>query len=162
MKKLTGLVVLCLVLVFPMLASAVELGDGYSITPLENWKAQDFAQLDHKILVTTPVGDFTPNLNMGVQNFPGDLAEYVDLNFQQLVQAFKAEKISRTDFDAGNTKGIRLTTSTEIQGKKLRQTFYFFENSKGTKVVVTCTAPHEGGESFDTVFDTMLHTFRVN
>jgi hypothetical protein len=47
-----------------------------------------------------------------------------------------------------------------IDGKLLRQSFYYFERKDGAKIVVSCSAT-DIGDTYDQTFDEILKSFRV-
>ncbi len=55
--------------------------------------------------------------------------------------------------------GVKLVTENEQQTRRLRQSFFFFGNGE-RKFVITGSAPVDGGEALDPVFDTCMKTFR--
>lgn len=145
-----------------MVCSAEELGGGYSLNPPENWTVKKFPGAAYKIVITQPVNNFSPNINLVDEEFCGSIEEYVAESFEILQQGYNAKKISETLFSADNADGIKLTADTEINGKKVRQIFYFFQNSLGQKVVVRASSGRRSASALEKEFDSILHTFRVN
>jgi hypothetical protein len=86
---------------------------------------------------------------------------YVRMSFVQLEKVMKAKKISQTPFSAQNHQGVKLITHTEFNDFELTQTFYFFENPMGKKVVVTATTGRNKGSQHDPVFDEIMNTFQM-
>jgi hypothetical protein len=57
--------------------------------------------------------------------------------------------------------GIKGTVECKrIDGKLLRQSFYYFERKDGAKLVVSCSAT-DVGDTYDDTFDEIVKTFRV-
>ena len=94
--------------------------------------------------------------------FSGSMDEYVDLSLEILQQGYNARKVSETSFSAENADGIKLTADTEINGIKVRQIFYFFQNSLGLKVVVRASSGQRSANALEKEFDSILNSFRVN
>jgi hypothetical protein len=96
------------------------------------------------------------------EEFSGSMDEYVAESLEILEQSYNARKVSKTSFSADNADGVKLTADTEINGKKIRQIFYFFQNSLGQKVVVRASSGRRSASALEKEFDSILHTFRVN
>ena len=161
MKKWTGFLVFALLLSWPMIGSAEELGGGYSVNPPEGWTVRDFPGSPYKGLFGTRVGNFTPNINLQEEHYSGPMDTYIRLSFVHLEKLMKAKLISQTPFFAGNHNGVKLITHTRFNDFELTQTFYFFEKPMGKKVVVTATTGRDSGWQYDPVFDGIMHTFQM-
>ncbi len=151
MKKTLGVALFALLFAFPVLASAVELGGGYAITPLQNWETKDFPGLKYKMVITQPVEGFAANLNIVDEPFSGSMDEYMKLSIKTVQQLFKAEVLSEVPFSASNADEL-----------KLRQIFYVFTNSSGMKVVVTASSLRTNAREYESKFDEMVGSLRVN
>ena len=133
---------------------------GFSYQPPKGWKIKEVPGMKYKFVFGPPIDRFSPNMNFVDEAFSGGLDHYVDLNVKALHSNFKGfEKFNQTTFKtaAGQT-GIKLTTQAEQNGRRIRQTYYFFELSKEKKLVVTCSASAKDGEAFDKVFEETLET----
>ncbi len=86
---------------------------------------------------------------------------YIRLNMKHLEKLMKAKKVSQSPFSAQSHNGVKLVTHTEFNNLELTQTFYFFENPVGKKVVVTATANRDSGKEYDPVFDGIMGTFQM-
>ena len=161
MKKWTGFLVFALLLSLPMICAAEELGGGYSVSPPDGWTVTDFPGSPYKGLFGTRVDNFTPNINIQEENYSGPMDTYVRMSFVQLEKVMKAKKISQTPFSAQNHQGVKLITHTQFNDFELTQTFYFFENPLGKKVVVTATSGRDYGSQYDPVFDGIMNTFQM-
>ena len=161
MKKWTGFFVFALLLSLPMISAADELGGGYSISPPDGWTVTDFPGSPYKGLFGTRVDNFTPNMNIQEERYTGPMDTYIRLSFVHLEKLMRAKKISQTPFSAQNHNGVKLITHTEFNDLELTQTFYFFDNPKGKKVVVTATTGRSKGGQFDPVFDGIMRTFQM-
>lgn len=144
-----------------MVGFAADLGGGYSLTPPENWVVQKSPASPYSVLIAQPVDDFSPNINIQEETYNGSMDDYISLSMVNLEQMMKAKKISQSPFSAANSKGVKLVTNTEYNDFKLRQTFYFFDNSRGQKVVVVTSSARSSAGQFDPVFDTIMQTFNV-
>ncbi len=161
MKKRLSFLVFCVLLSFPMVCFAEELGGGYSLVPSENWIIKSPPASKYKVVLTDPADNFAPNINVVEEEFSGSMEDYIRLSMETLVKMMMAKKISESSFSSKNADGVRLVTHTQMNALKLRQVFYFFENSQGQKVVVTASTSRDSGDKFDAAFDKMLHSFRV-
>ena len=161
MRKRIGFLVFSILFSLPMVCSAEELGGGYSLNPPENWSVKKFPGATYKIVITQPVNNFSPNINLVDEKFNGSMDEYVAESFEILQRGYNAKKVGETSFSAGNADGIKLTADTEINGIKIRQIFYFFQNSLGHKVVVRASSGRRSASALEKEFDFILHTFRV-
>ena len=162
MRKWLGIMFMSLVLGWPMVSSAVELGGGYAVDVPEGWVAKTFPGSPYNGLFgTTSSEGFTPNINIQEEPNTSPMDEYVKLNLDQLEQIMKAVKVSQDPFSAKNVEGVKLVTHTQFQELKLRQIFYFFDNSAGQKVVVTATASRQSDGKMDSAFDKIMNTFKV-
>jgi hypothetical protein len=43
----------------------------------------------------------------------------------------------------------------------LAQTMYFFDETNGRKIIVTCTVPAKYGDNLESIFDDCMKTFAV-
>ncbi len=73
----------------------------------------------------------------------------------------KAEKVSESPFSGKNRSGVKLATNTVFNDFELTQTFYFFENPVGKKVVVTATTTRDTGTQYKPVFEDIMGTFSI-
>ena len=65
-----------------------EPAGGFSYVPPEGWTVKDFPGLKYKILHTTPVDQFAPNLNVMDENWQGTLEEYGKQNLASMKKLF--------------------------------------------------------------------------
>ena len=161
MKKWTGFFVFTLLLSLPMVCSAEDLGGGYSVNPPDGWVVNEFPGSPYKGLFGTRVGNFTPNINIQEEKFNGPMDAYIRGSLSQIKQLMKAKKISESPFSGQNRKGVKLVTHTVFNDFELAQTFYFFENPAGKKVVVTATTTRDTGARYEPVFDGIMGTFAI-
>ena len=80
----------------------------------------------------------------------------------QIKKLMKVEKVSESPFSGQNRSGVKLITHTVINDFELTQTFYFFENPAGKKVVVTATTTRDTGTQYEPVFDGIMGAFSIN
>ncbi len=161
MKRWTSFFFITLLLSLPITVSAEELGGGYSVEPPAGWKVSDFRGSPYKGLYGTRVNDFTPNINIQEDNYNGPMDTYVQLSYMQVKKLMNAKKVSEGPFLAKSHKGVKLIADTEFNNLQLTQTFYFFENPNGKKVVVVATSRRDSGREYDPVFDGIMTTFNM-
>jgi hypothetical protein len=140
-----------------------EKAGGFSYDPPPGWETADFPGMKYKISRGTPQNGFTPNINVVDEQFSGSLSDYVDLNVENIKKVFQGSNIiKREDIQTEDAQpGVKLVVQDQQMGKRLRQTFYFFSNGS-RKYVATCSAPADGGEALDTLFETSMKTFRLH
>ena len=161
MKKWTAFFVFTVLLSLPIVCSAEELGGGYSISPPDGWVVSDFRGSPYKGLFGTQVNNFTPNINLQEDNFPGAMDDYVRLSYVQIKKLMNAAKVSQASFSINKHEGVKLIANTQMNDLKLTQTFYFFESPAGKKVVVVATTHRDLGSEYDPIFDGIMSTFEM-
>ena len=140
-----------------------EAAGGFSYCPPKGWTMKELPGMKYQAAFGPTSGGFTPNINVVDEAFGGSLEDYFKGNVDALTKVFKKFKnLGKSDFktDSG-LKCIRLVTESEQQGMLLRQTFFFFDGKTNRKLVVTCSAPAEGGDKLDAAFGASLKTFSV-
>ncbi len=145
-----------------MVCSAEELGGDYSLDLPEHWAVKKFPGATYKIVITQARNNFSPNINLVDEKFYGSMDEYVAESFEILRQSYNAKKVEETSFSADNVDGVKLTADTEINGRKVRQIFYFFQRPLGQKVVLRATSDRRSASALEKEFDSILATFHVN
>lgn len=141
----------------------VESAGGFSYCPPEGWEVREFPGMKYKLSIGQAVDGFAANINVVDEAHTGSLKDYVKANVHTLSKVFQGFKnLGQTDFktDSGR-KGFKLVTESEQQGKRLRQSFFFFEGKDGKKLVVTCSAAAADGSKLDSVFEASLKTFAI-
>jgi hypothetical protein len=139
----------------------VEAAGGFSFVPPEDWKIRDFPGMKFKAAIGPSAAGFAPNITIVDELFSGSLDAYVKQNLAALQKAFRKFHLAQQDDfkTTAGEQGARLVTESEQQGRLLHQTFYIF--GKGdTKFVITCSTLAEGGDKYDSVFETSIKTFR--
>ena len=149
--------------------SDIAPGGEFSYVPPERWVLREVPGHKYKVAFGQPNNGFAPNINVVEEHAPVTLDDYVAGNLRVMPQMFENMGINHfsvlsqaeftTDF---NERGIRVVTESEMNGKKTRQTFYFFDGKNGNKFVVTCSVLAEVGESYDKLFDTSMKTFKTS
>ncbi|MBM4035723.1 MAG: hypothetical protein FJ291_28625 [Planctomycetes bacterium] len=140
-----------------------ERAGGFSYDPPQGWQIVEWPGLKYRVSLGPREKDFTPNINIVDQPYPGSLAEYVEADTataRKLSPEIKGlgRAAFRTDHGVA---GWRIIAESEMEGRRLRQTFYYFGDGE-RKYVVTCTALAEGGEALDPVFEQSMRTFRFH
>ncbi|HKE56683.1 MAG TPA: hypothetical protein VKB46_08280 [Pyrinomonadaceae bacterium] len=139
----------------------------FSFSIPEGWTLREIPGRKYKVAFAAPENGFGANINIVDEAFSGALDAYVDGNLKIMAEGY--EKVGFENFKVlgreaftTTTKqaGIRLLTQSEANGNPIRQTFYFFNGKDGRKLVVTCTCPAAGGESYDPIFERSLKTFQ--
>lgn len=136
---------------------------GFSFVPPPGWEVRPFPGLKFRAAVGPPAAGFAPNINIIDDVNPLPLDDYVQANLNGLRQMTQNFRLVRQEAfkTAEGLEGGRLIGENDQQGRRLRQTSYFFARG-GTKYVVTCSALAEGGEQFDPVFEATMKTFRFD
>jgi hypothetical protein len=143
-------------------------GSEFSYVPPERWVLRDFPGYKYKFAVGQPSEGFAPNIGVVDEYAPVTLDDYVAGSLRVLPQMYEKmgsnppKVLSQAEFTTdSNERGIRVVTESERGGKKMRQTYYFFDGKNGNKFVVTCSVLAAGGESYDKLFDTSMKTFKA-
>ena len=140
-----------------------EQAGSFSMRAPKGWPFREFPGMKYQITHGPPANSFSPNINIVDEAYSGSLRTYVDVNLNNIRRIFESfTLVKREAFTtASGLKGEKLVTTSIQQRKLLRQTFYFLPGTKGKYFVVTCSAPAEGGESFDPVFEESVKTFET-
>jgi hypothetical protein len=140
-----------------------EAAGGFSFVPPEGWAIRPFPGAKFKTAVGPAAAGFAPNINVVDESFSGSLDAYVKGNLDSMQRVFKQFRLLKQE-EFKTSQGLqaaRVIAENELNGRVLRNTYYFFPNGD-TKFVVTCTALAEGGDKFDPVFEGSMHTFRFD
>ncbi|HEY7331138.1 MAG TPA: hypothetical protein VH592_26115 [Gemmataceae bacterium] len=140
----------------------VEPQGGFSYVPPEGWMAHQLPGHKYRIVSGPMIGAGAPNINATDELFAGSLEEYVKANLAGL-QRFMAEfrVLRQEDFQTSEgLSGVRVITEATLNGRRFRQTYFFFGNGN-RKYVVACTTGREGGEELDPIFEASMKTFRL-
>lgn len=144
-------------------------GGEFSYVPPERWMLRDLPGYKYKFATGQPSDGFAPNIGVVDEYAPVTLDEYVADGLRAMPQIHEKmgtktpEILSQADFTTdSNQRAIKVITAAEMGGKKLRQTYYFFDGAKGNKFVVTCSVLDAGGESYDSLFEASMKTFNAS
>lgn len=144
-------------------------GGEFSYVPPEQWILRDFPGYKYKFAFGQPSEGFAPNINVADEYAPVTLDDYVAGNLRVMPQMYEKtggnnfRVLSQAEFTTDSKqRGVRVITESEMNGKKMRQSFYFFDGGGGKKFVATCTVLAEGGESYDRLFDASMKTFKTS
>jgi hypothetical protein len=144
-------------------------GGGFSYVPPEHWVLRDFPGYKYKFAAGQRSEGFTPNIGVVDEYAPVSLDEYVAGSLRTVQQMHEKmgtnppRVLSQSEFTTdSNERAVKVITESEMDGKKLRQTYYFFDGKNGNKFVVTCSALDAGGENYDQLFDTSMKTFKAS
>lgn len=120
-----------------------EADGGFSYKIPAGWSVKSFGSLKYKVVITDPVRDFTPNITILDETYPGDLAEYVQANIPYMEKTIKGFRII-SEGAGKTTDGHPFATVSyvnQIDMGELIQTAFFMEIIPGLKLVITCTPP---------------------
>jgi hypothetical protein len=144
-------------------------GGEFSYEPPEHWLLRDVPGYKYKFAMGQMSEGFTPNIVVVDEHAPVSMDDYVTGSLRALQQMHEKTGsnppriLSQAEFTTdSNEKGVKIITESDMNGKKLRQIYYFFEGKNGYKFVVTCSAPGAGGESYDKLFDATMKTFKAS
>lgn len=146
-------------------------GGEFSYVPPQNWLLREVPGYKYKFALGQPSEGFAPNINVVDEFAPVTLDEYVAGNLRMIPQMHEKmggggsppTVLSQAEFTTDSEqRGVKVVTESEMNGKKMRQTFYFFDGGSGKKFVVTCSVLGEAGESYDKLFDTSMKTFKTS
>jgi hypothetical protein len=143
-------------------------GGEFSYAPPEGWVLREMPGMKYQIAFGRPSEGFAPNINVGDEYAPVTLDEYVAGSLQVMPQMYEKvgykhlAMLDQAEFTTGsNQRGIRVVTESEMNGKRIRQTFYFFDGGGGKKFVLTCSVPAAAAEGYDKLFDASMKTFKT-
>lgn len=131
----------------------------FGFVPPDGWKSAEMPGLKFKVILGPSADGFAPNINVVDESFGGSLDAYVKANLDTVQKAFVNGKLVSQEPFATDTgvPGHRAVVENTMQGKKLRQIFYFFGKDK-TKLVVTCSAAASAPQ--DAAFEASMKSFR--
>lgn len=172
---------LCLILLLAALGSAaipasaeteaaaapVVLADGsqrVEVTLPSGWQLQPLPNLPITVgVLMTEDGADATNVNLLCQPFDGDLGTYVQRNVDELkamLPEFNLEEQSPVK-SASGVEMTKLVTSSNPDGKTLRQTFFLGRLEGDLAFTLTCTCVLEKAKEFDPVFAQIAETLRL-
>lgn len=143
--------------------SHYEKAGAFSYDPPAGWQVSEFPGLKYKVAFGPRENEFTPNINVVDEAFPGTLAAYVEANLKNMQNFFvNLTILAREEFITfDNNTAVKLITENEQQRHRLRQTFFFIGSGK-RMYVITCSSIAEDGDRFDNIFDDCVRTFRMH
>jgi len=167
----------CITLVFSILlllgcgAESIPYGQvyeeagGFSYDPPKDWKVRPSPSgLEYNIVVGPDSGQFTTNINIIDEEWPGSLKQYLAGNIKSMKKQWGEDFkiIEQGEFAAyNNLLGYRLVAENLMGGMHLRHIYYTFAIGN-KKYVVTCATLADNKDTYDTVFDASIRTFRVH
>ena len=138
----------------------------FSYVPPEHWVMRDVPGFKYQFAFGQRKNEFTPNINVVDANMLVKLDDFVAGNLQAMEQMAQKQSrplkiISQSEFTTDSKQSaVKVVTETKYNSQQLRQTFYFFAGKDDKKFVVTCSVLAEDGQSFETIFDSSLRTFK--
>lgn len=149
-------------------APAQKLGETYTSTENnyshkipEGWQSKPGPQPGVTMIVAPQESGLSSNMVTTVETFAGSLTDYVDANKKALQTSVPdAKLLSEAEFVTnGKMTGHKVKLQNKTKDIELAQTMYFFEDTNGRKIIVTCTAPAKFGSDLDPLFDDCMKTF---
>lgn len=141
----------------------VEKDGGFSYIVPKGWKCTDFPGLKFKVLAGPISNDFGINIVFVDEKSASSLAEYKDVNkkaLQGMFQSFMELDEGKLKSSAGD-EAVNLVTQSTNNGKKIRQSFYFFDLGDGKKIVATCSCAVEDEDTHDAAFEEIMKSFKI-
>lgn len=132
------------------------------ITLPETWRLQEMSGVKNKVGVGNTYGDFTVNIYVTSEQFPGTWTEYQKSNRELIEMMYKDFKVLTQDLI--NSKHgvplVRLVARSHLK-RDLQQFFYYGPGQGQTFFTVICTVPLEQGSHYTSVFDELAQQIRV-
>src|SRR5262245_10093979 len=124
----------------------------FSLDPPAGWSKQEVPGLKYPVWAGPAADGFAPNINVVDEAFSGSLEEYTEGNLRTVARVFEGFRLlGKEPFETNSgLKGMRATVENVQQGRRLRQTFYFFGD--GSKYYVVTCSQLASGENLDEVF----------
>ncbi|GHT00937.1 hypothetical protein AGMMS50268_14480 [Spirochaetia bacterium] len=139
-----------------------ETNGAYSICPPKSWQLMEIG-LKYPAIMGETKNSFTPNINFVNETVSGVSAtDYIDAVIPMLETVMaEVELIHRASFTTNsNIRGECIIIQARLNEIKVRQTMYAFLNdSKQVIYTITCSAPLDGGEVYDAIFEESIKTF---
>lgn len=141
-----------------------ETAGGFSYEVPANWRVMEFPGLKFKIIVTDPIGDFSPNMTMVDEKFKGTLEEYEEASIPYMKKAIPGFGIiKRTQGKTLAGKEFRSMMYThKAESGMIIQTANFLELASGHKLVMTCTSPKGHEDKIEVMCNKAVRSLRVN
>ncbi|GHV83607.1 hypothetical protein AGMMS50212_09470 [Spirochaetia bacterium] len=139
----------------------VAKGGVFSVNIPDNWELVERG-LVHKVLVTKPDKNFTPNISF-IDNFVMDIEDlkgYADYYLEQLNWYDAVKIISRDDFETTSAiKGEKVVCSFKQDGLAIRQVFYFLQLSGNKRIMIICSASESSKDKYDIIYEKTVKSF---
>jgi len=166
MKKLTFIAIVFAVLSLPVQAGErhTEESAGFSYEVPNNWRVMEFPGLKFKIIITDPIGEFSPNMTLVDEKYEGSLAAYEKASIPHMEKAIPGFSIlKRMQAKTDEGKDFRsVTYRHEADNGTIIQTANFLELRSGHKLVMTCTSPKGHEDKIEPQCNKVVRSLRVN
>ena len=139
-------------------------GSGFSYALPAGWKATERKGQKFKFIINEAgaTAGLAPNIMVKDGVFPGKLADFAEqtkAGFKKMYPNFNelgADQMRATD----ESEFIRVIATNEINGHKVRQSFFMYAGPQNIKVALTCTIPVEVAERYDGALESTAKSFR--
>jgi hypothetical protein len=136
---------------------------GFSFVPPPGWTLRAFPGMKYKLAVGSLANGGNPNISFADEEFKGTLAEFVAQSkkaMKPLLQS--ANVVSETQLKTNEGAPVtRLIIEVELDGKKVRQNYFFWDFMPGKKLVATGSVLAESGALMDAVFRSAILSLRL-
>ena len=141
----------------------VEKEGGFSFVPPQGWRIMEFPGWKYKIAAGPISNGFAANILFSDEATNLNRKEYVSANMKVIPNFFKNPKtIGESELKTSDgTPCSRVVIKNDHDGKRMRQSFYFFQLLPRRMHVATCTALAENGAELDTVFEDSMKTVQM-
>ena len=141
-----------------------EIEGGFSYEIPANWIVMEYPGLKFKIIITDPIGDFSPNMTLVDEKYAGNLKEYELAsipNMKKSIPGFRILKKSQAKTLAGKVfRSVKYIHKAE--SGVIIQTANFLELKEGRKLVLTCTSPKGHEDKIEKSCNKVVRSLRVN
>jgi hypothetical protein len=140
-----------------------EAAGGFSYDPPAGWTVSEFPGLKYRVATGPVQNGFASNINVVDEAFAGSLADYVEMNVSMIQKVIvSARVVRREEFQTADlAPASRVIVEDEQQGRRLRQSFYFFDGGR-RKYVASCSTGVDGADALDASFEASMKTFRTD
>ena len=141
-------------------------GFTYDLPP--GWSLRTVPGTSYKVAFGREEDGSPGNISFQVAAFSGNLGEFEATLLKEMPSTFakmgitNSKVVNLSAFETSSkVVGLQAVVQADrLDGKTVRQLFYFFERKDGQKICVTCSVADEGTR-YDAIFDSIMKTFRV-
>lgn len=137
---------------------------GFSYEVPADWKTMEFPGLKFKVLITQPIGKFSPNMTLVDEAYTGTLAEYVTANIPAMEKTIPGFKmLNRSQGKTQDGREYRSVGYThKVEGGVLMQVASFLQLTPGRMLVMTCTIPRGHEKTIEPVCHRIVTSLQVD